>query len=587
MRLPSLPLFPKLFLTFLVLILPLVTLSMIVNVRSERLVRDEITSSAESKVGDYIRSLESDFGPLVTLMQQYVLDDDINNLAYSSVILSDEQFTDAVKNVQKKLLLLKNMSPYIRDAFVNVPALDRKISATTYDELQDAEAAALNRMVDIYESPFTIYQNKLWMSLPFPNTKPVGKGFTIVLEISNDALASSLAGITVGGGGGAMLLDGGLDWSMTGGELPDNRADTLAFLWETISPPSASVAMPTQTAKDRDVVYAEGKQRYYTFYQTSSKLGLSLVLFLDENSLIGPLKQYAIWLWSLSIAAIALLLLFSYRLYRSIHAPMKRLVSAFRGLERGNLTQQLQADTNDEFGYLYHQFNRTVNRLRELIDEVYVQRYQVKVAELKQLQSQINPHFLYNSFFNLYRLAKLRENEKVIAFSKHLGDYFKYVTKNADNVSLEHEIAFCRSYAAIQGIRFDDHVRIQFGDVPERLALMPVPKLLLQPLIENAYHHGLEDRIGQGLISVTFLVHGNGTAAITVEDNGERLDESAMAHIASLLSDPEYGSDSEGLRNVQQRVRLHFGEEAGLQAGRSSLGGLRIIMTIPYKEESA
>lgn len=575
-RMANLSLFPKLFLTFLVLILPLVTLSMIVNVRSERIVRDEITSSAQAKVNDYIRSLESDFGPLVTLMQQYVLDDDINNLAYSSVILSDEQFTDAVKNVQKKLLILKNMSPYVRDAFVNIPALDRKISATTYNVLPAEETAALNRLVDLYESPFTLYRNKLWMSLPFPNTKPVGKGFTIALEISNEALTESLVGLTLGGGGGAMLLDSELGWSLPAGAMPGKPDEALTFVRERIA----------DGKPNADEVYAEGKERYYSFRHTSSKLGLSIVLFLDENSLIGPLKQYAIWLWSLSIAAVALLLLFSYRLYRSIHAPMKRLVGAFRGLERGNLTQQLQAETNDEFSYLYHQFNRTVNRLRELIDEVYVQQYQVKVAELKQLQSQINPHFLYNSFFNLYRLAKLHENEKVIAFTKHLGDYFKYVTKNADFVPLEQEISFCRSYAAIQGIRFDDHVVIEFGDVPESLARMPVPKLFLQPLIENAYQHGLEDRADKGLIVVSFR-HLDERAEITVEDNGERLDNVSMQHIVSLLSDSGYRADSEGLRNVQQRLRLNFGEDAGLMAERSSLGGLRIIMTMPYKEESA
>ncbi|WP_020619330.1 sensor histidine kinase [Paenibacillus daejeonensis] len=567
-----LPLFPKLFLTFLVLILPLVTLSMIVNVRSERLVRDQITSAAQDKLRDYLHSLEGDFGTLVTLMQQYVLDDDFNNLAYSSVILTDEQFTFMVKSVQRKLLILKNMSPYVRDAFVNLPALDRKISAVSYNELPPEEAAALNTMVDLYESPFTRYDGRLWLSLPVPNSNPVGRGFTIALELSNEALLASLGSLTVSGDGGALLHDGELGWLLASGDMPSPREQTLAFLQS-----GASDGEPA--------LYAEGKERYYAFHQTSPVLGLSLAMFLEEKSLIGPLRQYAAWLWSLSIAAVALVLLFSYRLYRMIHTPMKRLVGAFRSLESGNLNQQLKAETGDEFNYLYHQFNRTVNRLRELIDEVYVQRYQVKAAELKQLQSQINPHFLYNSFFNLYRLAKLRDNDKVIAFSWHLGDYYKYVTKNADQVELEQEVAFCRSYAAIQSIRFGDHIVIQFGDIPEPLRRLTVPKLFLQPLIENAYHHGLEDRADKGLIDITFSRRET-CAIITVEDNGESLDEAAIQQIRSLLEEPERPVDSEGLRNVLQRIRLHYGEQASLTADRSPLGGLRITMTIPIKEAS-
>ncbi|GBF76786.1 hypothetical protein PA598K_05273 [Paenibacillus sp. 598K] len=574
MRIGRLTLFHKLFLTFLVLILPLVTLSLIVNVRSERLVREQITSAAQDKLRDYLHALEGDVGTLVTLMQQYVLDDEFNHLAYSSVILSDEQFTFMVKSVQRKLLILKNMSPYVKDAFVNVPALNRKISAVAYNELPVEEAVALNRMVDLYESPFTRYDGRLWLSLPVPNSSPVGQGFTIALELSNEALLASLGGLNVSGDGGALLHDGEWGWIVSSGSLPEERSETLEFLQNSVS-------------DGEPELYSEGKARYYAFHQTSPRLGLSLAMFLEEKSLIGPLRQYAVWLWSLSIAAVALVLLFSYRLYRMIHAPMKRLVGAFRSLESGNLNQQLRAESDDEFSYLYHQFNRTVNRLRELIDEVYVQRYQVKAAELKQLQSQINPHFLYNSFFNLYRLAKLRENDKVIAFSWHLGDYYKYVTKNADHVELEQEVAFCRSYAAIQSIRFGDHILIRFGEVPESLRHLHVPKLFLQPLIENAYHHGLEDRADQGVIDIAFCHSDSGKAVIIVEDNGDALDEEAMQRIRSLLEDPERPAESEGLRNVLQRIRLHYGEQAMLVADRSPLGGLRITMTIPIKEDFA
>ncbi|MFD0674051.1 sensor histidine kinase [Cohnella sp. GCM10027633] len=570
-----LTLFPKLVLTFLVIVIPLVTISLLMNIRSERLVRNEITSSMQAKVNYYMNALEDDFGPLVTLQQQYTLDDDVNNLAYSSIIMSSEQYTKAVKNVQKKLLILKNMSPYVQDAFVNFPELNRKISATSFNTLIPDEAAALNTMVNPYESPFITYRDRLWMSLPYPNTTPVGKGFTIALEISGKAIRESLSGFLIDGNGGAMLLNQDFGWNEIGGRIPSGDRPVQDLIREQISSGRTS---------GYEIVQGGG-DTYYGFYEKSAKLGLTLAIFVDEASFIGPLKQYAVWLWAISIAAPILILLFSYRMYKTIHTPLKRLVRAFRGLEKGNLSFQLNYRSRDEFNYLYLQYNRTVSRLQELINEAYVHQYEIKVAELKQLQSQINPHFLYNSFFNLYRLAKLQENDKVIAFSKHLGEYFKYVTKNADFVPLEQEIKFCRAYAAIQGIRFDDHVKVAFGEVPERVGQLSVPKLLLQPLIENAYQHGLEDSIDQGKVEVSFANLGD-RASISVDDNGASTDEAKLAHIVALLSDPDYKTDSEGLRNVDLRIRLHFGEGAGLAAERSPLGGLRMTITIPYKEDA-
>ncbi|SFD77169.1 two-component system, sensor histidine kinase YesM [Paenibacillus catalpae] len=567
-----LTLYPKLVLTFLVIIIPFVTISLLMNIRSERLVRNEITGSMQAKVNYYMNALEDDFGPLVTLQQQYTLDDDIFNLSYSSIIMSDEQYTRSIMNTQKKLLILKNMSPYVEDAFVNIPALDRKISASSFNELNAEEAAALNKMANTFESPFLIYRDHLWMSLPYPNSPPIGKGFTLALEISSLAIRNSLSGFLIEGNGGAMLMSDDFTWNTTSGNVPSNRENVKTVIRDQLA----------AGHKSGYKVIKEENATYYGFYEKSAKLGLTLAIFVDESSFIGPLKQYSYWLWGICVAAPLLILLFSYQLYQVIHTPLKRLVGAFKGLEKGDLSVRLNYRSRDEFNYLYLQYNRTVSRLQELINEAYVHQYQIKVAELKQLQSQINPHFLYNSFFNLYRLAKLHENDKVIAFSKHLGEYFKYVTKNADFVPLEQEIKFCRSYTAIQGIRFDDHVRVEFGEVPERVSLLKVPKLFLQPLVENAYQHGLEDQIAEGLVVITFEDCGD-RAEISVEDNGT-LTEEELNHIVSLLNEPAYKSDSEGLRNVQMRIRLNFGEDAGLRAERGRIGGLRMTIIIPFKE---
>ncbi|NBC70301.1 sensor histidine kinase [Paenibacillus sacheonensis] len=567
--------FPKLVFTFLIVIIPLVTICLLINFRSERLVRQEITRSMQDKVSYYMHALEFDFGSLVKLQQQYVSDDDIMNLAYASIILSNEEYTQTIKNIQKKLLIMENMNAFVKDAFVNIPALDRKVSAYDYDPIAPGEAAAFNRIVDPSGSPFVFYEGSLWLIHPYPETPPVGKGFTLGLEISGPELKQSLAGFLLNGEGGAMLADDAFHWSETGGRIPVDTASIQDLIKQRVG-----------EGKTSGYEVIPGKRTdYYAFYEKSAPLGLTLSIVVDERSFIGPIRQYTAWLWWIAIASVLIVLLFSHRLYRIIHTPLRRLVTAFRKVEIGDLSARLSDGSKDEFNYLFLQFNKMIGRLQELIDEVYVQKYQVKVAELKQLQSQINPHFLYNSFFILHRLAKLREHDKVIDFSKYLGDYFKYVTKNADFVRLEQEVSFCKSYVAIQSIRFETHIQVEIGEMPERLRELRVPKLFLQPLLENCYNHGLEDCVTGGMIRMRFA-DGGDCLVITVEDNGTEMTGEKLAAISAILAGPDRMSDSEGLRNVQQRLKLNYGENAGLTAKASELGGLLMTVTISAQKEN-
>lgn len=567
-----LTIFPKLVLTFMLILIPLVGISLMMNMQSETLVRNEITRSMQSKANTYTQSLEYSFGPLITLQQQFAADDDIINLAYASVVMSDELYTQSIKNVQKKMLILKFMGSYVADAFVLFPAIDRKVSAASFDTVAPQEAAALNRVTDPFESPFLQYGGRLWLSTPYPATGPVGNGFTIAMEISGEAIRQSLSGYQPGG---ALLMSDHPDWYESGGTLPSDLGATRELIRSRLAAGQTNgyITIPGE------------KSRFYAFFEKSPKLGLTFVLFVQEDSFLGPIREHGAWVWRIAFAALLVMVIFAYRLYRTIHHPLRQLVGAFKSLEKGDLSVKLHYPSGDEFNYLYVQFNRTVSRLDELIKELYVQKYQLKAAELKQLQSQINPHFLYNSLFNLYRLAKMQEIDKIIPFTKHLGEYFKYVTKNADHVTLEQEVNFCRAYVAIQTIRFEDHITVSFGRLPAAVAAIAVPKLFLQPLIENCYHHGLEDRAEPGHIGISFT-QLEINAEIVVEDDGSSMNEERLAGIQLMLDCPEAPADSEGLRNVQQRIKLHFGAEAGLRADRGASGGLRITITIPLQKEA-
>jgi two-component system sensor histidine kinase YesM len=294
------------------------------------------------------------------------------------------------------------------------------------------------------------------------------------------------------------------------------------------------------------------------------------------------------WNYFLWFLALGVILLFSYMVLQLVHRPLKKLVKAFKMVEIGNFASNLQHHNRDEFNYLYSKFNQMVGKLKVLVQEVYEQTIQRQQAELRQLQSQINPHFLYNSLYLLYRMSQDRNFAGVSYLSRHLGDYFKYITQeNADDfITLHREINHARSYSAIQQLRFGD--RISFiWEVPEEasdplLTLQRnVPRLFIQPLIENAIVHGHEDTVAEGWIRLAVNDCGE-FIEITVEDNGRGIPPDQMADLQRKLS-AGYEEKGHALFNVHKRLQMLFGAGSGLRLAANPHGGLSILITIYWE----
>ncbi len=174
-------------------------------------------------------------------------------------------------------------------------------------------------------------------------------------------------------------------------------------------------------------------------------------------------------------------------------------------MEDGELNNPIEHEQEDEFGFLYNRYNIMLYKLRRLIEQDYKQKLMMQKAELKQLQSQINPHFLYNSFFILNSLAKTEDTERMEQFTSMLGEYFKFITRNEEeHVTLSEEMKHARMYTEIQQLRFSRRIKVQFDELPEEMEHIKVPKLIVQPIIENAFEHSLEKKVDEGLLWVHF-----------------------------------------------------------------------------------
>jgi two-component system sensor histidine kinase YesM len=177
--------------------------------------------------------------------------------------------------------------------------------------------------------------------------------------------------------------------------------------------------------------------------------------------------------------------------------------------------------------------------------------------------------------------------ERIEQFTALLGEYFQFVTRNAsDEISLQQEIHHARMYTEIQELRFSRRIRIRFEPLPQELGGIKVPRLIVQPIIENAFKHSLEGKSQDGSMIVRFEAYDE-EVRIVVEDNGEGLTDEAVARIEHSLENGDERIETTGMVNIHRRLRMTFGGDGGLKVARSPLGGLQASLCIPRSAEGA
>jgi two-component system sensor histidine kinase YesM len=195
------------------------------------------------------------------------------------------------------------------------------------------------------------------------------------------------------------------------------------------------------------------------------------------------------------------------------------------------------------------------------------------------LQYQINPHFLYNTFFTMRLALEAAEYDTLKQIIFHLGSYFGFITRSDKFITLKEEMKFCIDFLNIQSIRFVGRITIDIENTPEDWKDKLVPRIIIQPLLENCFKHGLANKEKDGRIAVRFLPN-NSSLIIQIEDNGDELSDERLQSIQDGLNQNET-SDTLGLHNVHQRLLSYFGDAYGLTVHRGELGGLLAELRLP------
>ncbi|HHY81431.1 MAG TPA: histidine kinase [Clostridiales bacterium] len=569
--------FARVLLTFLIIILPLYFGGMSIYNWGAQTVKNEISRYMLAQVNSYLSELAHDIMRIETLQLDCLSDTDLNQLAVISQSFDDISKTKAVLRLQKKLFAIKSSSEYIEDVKAHIPAIERTIHAVEgISEISEDWYNALSDASFKNEPIKLRRENLLILSIAYPrqslrtDRKPV---FIIEVELSEHNILRALKRTDPYDGTGALLINTSLGMKL----LYDTTGQAAETIYDILLTKLKSSNNGTFQAK------VNGKP-YLAIYSTSEYTGMTLCKYVPEGQVFAPLYKYQIMFWLFTAAAILIIFLFSVSTKRFIQQPLSKLVDAFKSVETGNLNVHLEHKYDDEYWALYRRFNKMVDKLRTLIGQVYAQKILAQKAELKQLQSQINPHFLYNCFFNIQSMVVRGEYESIGLFAKQLGSYFQYVTRNAaEDVPLKKEIEHAKIYAEIQAKRFRNRIALEFADTPAEISGIIVPRLIVQPLIENAFEHALQNKLANGLLRVYFIVESD-FMFICVEDNGEDLTDEDILRMNKKLEAEEAFIETTGIVNIHKRLQLRFGNDSGLRFSKSESGGLKAEMVIPLNK---
>ena len=323
-------------------------------------------------------------------------------------------------------------------------------------------------------------------------------------------------------------------------------------------------------------------QRYLITFVPISEFGLYVFSVVKSSMIDSQLQKINLFFFLLLLGSCIIIFAFSRRMRDVIYNPIDKMLTAFERLDKGDLTVVIETEKTDghEFNILYTNFNYMVMGLKNSLNQTYVQLSNLRKSEFKQLQLQIHPHFLYNCFFNISNLINLNEVQKAKLLTKQLGNYYKYITKDAiPSIRFVTEYEHMCTYIDINKIRYGDRFIPHISPLPEEVKELTVPKIILQPIVENALKYGLDNMIEP--MDFYFDVSASqDIMTLTFQDNGQSITDEQICFLNERLNDYKSVDSLSGLLNVNVRLKMQNSNKSGITLFRSEYGGLKVVMRI-------
>ena len=320
---------------------------------------------------------------------------------------------------------------------------------------------------------------------------------------------------------------------------------------------------------------------YYITIQNIENTGFKQIVIHPKVLSSSTMNRMYLMVGLLAVLSFIVCIIVAQKTTTSFTQPINQMNQAMKQVQEGKLDTSIPVLRNDEFGVLSQNFNVMTQELSNFLEQKIETQRKLADIQIAMMQAQLNPHFLYNTLDTIKWMAKSAKVEPISQLSQKLARILRTSIVKEQFITIGEEFQICSDYGEIQNIRFQGKYQFLF-DCPKDLLSYKIPKLIIQPLVENAIIHGL--RMKEAGIIKVFASKNNDAIILSVQDNGIGIDDEMMQFINTHQWKQIDGHI--GMYNVDSILRLHYGVNSGLHAQRLEEGGTLIQITLPYKEAS-
>lgn len=322
---------------------------------------------------------------------------------------------------------------------------------------------------------------------------------------------------------------------------------------------------------------------YLLKYDTSTETGWKVINLIPVDELNKSIDKMRISTVIITTLLILLAFIIIMVISRQIVVPLKKLVVLMKLVEKGDFDVKIEFTNQDEIGQLAKTFNNMAKKINKLVNEVYVDTVKRKELELQMLQYQINPHFLYNTLESIQMMSIINDDNETAKMVYALSKILRYgISKKHEIVTVKEELSNLNDYIMLQKVRFEDIYQISVN-VDDSLYELKMIKLILQPIVENAIYHGLQNRSSGGVINIVGYVKDS-NIVFEISDNGIGMDANLTIRLNEYINDLNDSFHSIGLKNINKRIKLRYGESYGIYISSEYGNGSTVTVIFPIQK---
>lgn len=567
--------YARLLLAFVLMTLPLQCCHALIYDWCAQSVQQELVSTVSDNLSFIREELEANVSLIAQQLEYLLQNRAVTRLYYySNAKLSDYYFY--IMDAQNTLRLMQNGNPFVAEVRIYYPRLLRIISSDQYMPLALSSDEVQTMLAEFRAQGFLLVEREDTLSVE--GMHPAScygtektPYYLASARLKKDKISALLSSFDLDGGNYVFL-----------------RNEATGTIYRNTLAAAHDVPVPVQDAPTTEAefiqssVWVDGEE-YLCMSCWSKYLNCTFFQLIPIVRLFALPNQLLRYTRLFTALLVLFVCAYALTIYRMVQRPVNDLTMAFQGAQNGRFDTRLSGRYPHEFSILAAGFNQMVAQIQALIQSTYESRIRTQQAEYRQLQAQINPHFLYNSFYLLRHFLREDTIEHADQLCAYLGDYFRFITdQSQDMLPLEEEYEHALTYLRIQQLRFGDFLCADMQPVPESLRRTPVPRLILQPLFENAVEHGVPTQAETAQVRLRFE-ETTDVLRVRFEDNGDQLTDGRLTQMQEALSSaPPPDGDAHALVNTHRRLQILYGEDCGLQVERSPLGGLCVLLTLKH-----